>query len=278
MPYPDPPLALVVCEIRFPEVEPMGDESRAIIRHHVHERLPISDKQIQDVVTFQFSPAGAATAPAAEKTVLPRFMSRERTSALVVDASRIVVETTVYPGYDDFRDLIVRAVAGIEEALSPEGVVRIGLRYIDEIRIPAVDTLPGEWHGYIDEALLATVAPDFLSATGLTPEAWQGFVRYSTGPGSALQVRYGSASGHAVPPDGPTRRDDPPPPGVFFLLDSDSYWEAKAEIPEFKSDFIMPLCDRLHEPTRAIFEAVSTDRLRDEVYGGYFPSDAEGEA
>lgn len=269
LPYQHPPLALVVCEIRFLEVDTITDDARMLIRDHVRPMLPLSEKQIQDIVTFQYNPA-APVASAMEKTVLPRFMSRERTSALVVSPSSMVVETTIYPGYDNFfRELLAQSIRGVAEALRPDGVMRVGLRYIDEIRVPEVDSVPGQWHGYINEALLATVAPEFLSATGLTPETWQGFVRYSTGPGSALAVRYGPATGHAVPPDGPTRRPKAPPPGVYFLLDSDSFWEAEAGVPEFEAEAILNICDHLHDPTRAIFEAVSTDRLRNEVYGGY---------
>lgn len=274
LPYRNPPLALVACEIRFLEVEDLGDGARRTIRDHVRPRLPLSEKQIRDTVTFQFDPV-APTAPAAEKVVLPRFMSRERTSALVISPTNMVIETSVYRGYEGFRDLIERSIRGIEEALEPDGVIRIGLRYIDEIRVPDVESLPGDWHGYIHEALLATVADEFLTETGLTPEAWQGLVRYSTGPASALQVRYGPGSGYAVPPDGPTRRANPPEPGAFFLLDSDSYWEANEGVPEFRGDYILELCDHLHAPTRAIFEAVSTDRLRADVYGGYVEATSE---
>lgn len=267
LPYRNPPLALVVCEIRFPEIEGVSEAAKRSMRDVVRDRLPLIENLTEDVVEFRVGP-DAAGVPTTSRQHVPRLTTRDRTSALVVNPSRMVVETTVYPSYDDFRDLLARSVDAVASVLEPDGVLRIGLRYIDEIRVPAVDATPGNWTGYIDDALLATVSEEFLTATGLTPELWQGVVRYSTGHDSALTVRYGPGAGHAVPP-GPTRRRDLPPPGPFFLLDSDSFWEANSEVPEFDPEPIMALCDRLHPPTRAIFEAVSTDKLRNEVYGGY---------
>jgi uncharacterized protein (TIGR04255 family) len=183
-----------------------------------------------------------------------------------VNPAAAVLETTVYEGYENFRALIEGAVTAVEAAVRPDGILRVGMRYIDEIRVPSITELPGDWSGYIDSHFLATVDPALLAETKLTPELWQGFVRYSTGVDSFLQVRYGPMDGYAVNPAGPTRRPNAPPPGPFFLLDSDSFWEPRDEVPEFSVQAVLDACDRLHPPTRSIFNAVSEPKLEEEVY------------
>ena len=100
----------------------------------------------------------------------------------------------------------------MERISQPNGVLRIGLRYIDEIRVPGIDSAPGDWRGYIDEHLLAATDPAFIPAS-LRPSEWLGLVQYQTAPDSMLTLRYGPQSGYAVDSEGPTRRRDPHPRG-----------------------------------------------------------------
>lgn len=164
--------------------------------------------------------------------------------------------------------MIMEVVRALGEVSRPDGVLRIGLRYIDEIRVPEIDDVPGDWRGYIDDHLLAAANPDFIPPS-LQPAVWQGLVQYKTTNDSTLTVRYGPQSGHAINPKGATRRKNPPTAGPFFLLDSDSFWQAEDEVPEFEADSIMERCDMLHGPTREFFQIAVSDRLRNEVFEAY---------
>ena len=262
MPYPNPPLVLTVCEIRFPElVRSMASDVRERIKAAVKSDLPLHETITDQVIDF--TPEG----PRATAQQLPRFTTRDRTSSMVVTRSTVSIETTAYDGYEGFRSLIELAVSSIVDNIEIDGLSRVGLRFIDEIRVPSIKDMPGNWTGYIDNHLLATVSDEFLAETNLTPQAWQGNVRYSTRTDSTLALRYGPQVGHATDPNGPTRRLNTKPPGVFFLLDSDSYWEARDSIPEFTVAEVMRHCDELHPHTRAVFDAVCTERLRHEVFG-----------
>jgi uncharacterized protein (TIGR04255 family) len=260
---PNAPLAIAALELRFPEQpQAVGPQARRLMRDILRPVLPLIENVTENTIEFGL---GAPT-PQTSKRTFPKFVNRTRTSALVVNPSTMVLETTVYEGYEGFRALFEEAVTAVEAAIRPDGILRVGIRYIDEIRVPSITALPGDWSGYIDRHFLATVDPELLEQTGLTPELWQGFVRYSTGLDSALQVRYGPANGHAVNPAGPTRRVNAPPPGPYFLLDSDSFWEPNNEVPEFDVSTILDACDRLHPATRSIFNAVSEPKLVEEVY------------
>lgn len=259
-PFPNAPLVLVALEVRFPEVESAATRAGQI-RELVRSALPL--RETMNVHTIQIGPGGS---PAITQQVFPRFITRDKTTAFTINPASVVIETTNYDGYTPFRDLIALCMTAAQSALAPDGMNRIGLRYIDEIRVPTVSTLPGDWSGWISDHLLAAVDATFLADTKLTPKVWQGHVQYSTGTDATLALRYGPAEGFAVQPEGPLRRLKSEAAGPYFLFDTDSYWEADNSVPEFDADAIIECCDALHAPTRAIFDVVTTKRLRDEVF------------
>ena len=265
-PFSNPPLVLTVLEIRYPELsEGFGESARRQMGEAVRDRLPLLEPMVEEQVNV--SVGGPVPAPPSfqRRTVL-RFSTRDRTTALLVKPDALVIETTAYEGWEEsFRPLIAEVVRALERISRPNGVLRVGLRYIDEIRVPGIESAPGDWREYIDEHLLAAADPGFIP-DGLRPSEWSGVVQYRTAPDSMLVVRYGPQSGYAVDPASPTRRRAPHPPGLFFLLDSDSYWHDAAEVPEFEAVWICEQCDLLHQPVREFFRTVVTDKLRDEVF------------
>jgi uncharacterized protein (TIGR04255 family) len=265
-PFVNAPLALTVLEIRYPELpDGVGRRTQAKLRDALRSHLPLVENMTEEQIEVAL---GAPMPAAVQRRTFPRFVSRDRTTALVVKESALVVETTTYGGWhESFRPLIVDVIGSLVQACRPDGVLRVGLRYIDEIRVPGIDSVPGDWRGYIDEHLLAAADPGFIPDI-LRPTVWQGIVRYRSSDASTLTVRYGPQLGHAVDPRGATRRKNAPPAGPFFLLDSDSAWEASDDVPEFSTEAIAGICDELHEPTKAFFQIAVTDKLRDEVFGG----------
>lgn len=255
---PNAPLVLAALEVKYPELTPaQAHAARPAIREAVRGDLPLMENINENI--FALGPEGPM--PAQTRT-FPRFTTRDRTTALAITSQAAVVETTDYNGFDAFLGLIQVVMQAVEDAVQPDGIVRVGMRYIDEIRVPTVTELPGDWTGYIDNHLLAAASPNFLAKTDLQPRVWQGLVQYSTGKDQALQVQYGPQEGYAVDPNGPTRRKDAARPGPFFLLDSDSWWQPSDEVPAFTAEKVTDVCRRLHPPLRHIFGVVSLDRLR----------------
>lgn len=255
---PNAPLVLAALEVKYPELTPgQAHAARPAIRDAVRSALPLMENINENL--FALGPDGPM--PAQTRT-FPRFTTRDRTTALALTSQAAVVETTNYDGVDAFLELVRLVMEAVENASPPDGILRVGMRFIDEIRVPTVTELPGSWTGYIDDHLLATVSPDFLAKTELEPKAWQGLVQYATGPDQVLQVRYGPQEGYAVDPNGPTRRKNPARPGPFFLLDSDSWWQPSDEVPAFTAEAVTAACLRLHPPLRHIFNVVSLDRLK----------------
>lgn len=257
--YPNAPLVLVALEVRYPE--PAQALTGAALRRAVRDILPIPGSATQQTITL----GGAA--PLVEQRAFPRLMSRDRTAALVVTDEALVIETTTYESYEEHRRLIERVVSAVADVIQPDGVQRVGMRFIDEIRVPEVVEPPGQWENWIAGGLLVPLAPDVqVGSERFKPRTWQGVAVYDAGAGYAVTLKYGPQVGFAVPPDGPTRRRSSPPPGLFFLLDSDGAWTPQNEVPEFTTEMILEACDTIHEPLSALFKAVGTERLIKEVF------------
>ena len=147
-------------------------------------------------------------------------------------------------------DIVLQARLAIA---TPAGVERIGLRYIDEIRVPAENGGSAPvWNQWVDASLLG---PAHIGADlGLAPAVNEGVFVFSGSSDHAVVLRYGAQSGYAVQST-PDLRRPLPPPGPLFKLDIDSFWQ----------ELILRQADALHEPVRGVFESVITDRLREEV-------------
>lgn len=260
--YPNAPLALVAAEIRFPESttdRTLPMTLLRIFRDALGDEWVIETRKMQQA-SVTIGPAGMV--PQALTSVsVPRFTVRDRTLAVALTEDSMTIETTRYHHYPTFRSVLAKAAAAAAEVLTPDGVARIGLRYIDEIRVPGfLQEGLAEWHEWLNASLLA---PDLLGMAeeGYKSAGWEGLVQYETGPNQKLVLRYGARSGYVVNPTGPLRRPHPPASGPLFFLDFDCFWEPE-DIPEFDVDAVMTTWDRLRTPIRTLFDHLITDKLR----------------
>lgn len=264
--YPNAPLALVAVEVRFPQVSgartPPMPLQRAF-RDLLGESWVIESVKTQKV-EFAFGPSGPGQ-QSIQQAIVPRFTVRDRTLAVALTDESLTVEATSYRHYPDFREVLERTLGAAEELLRPDGVARVGMRYIDEVRVPGIsEAASGSWQEWLDASLLPPKLASMIE-DGFAPIGWEGAAQYEAGPGRSLVLRYGVRSGYAVAPDGPLKRPGAPPPGPFFLLDFDSFWQP-SDIPEFNAEQLLETCDELRAPVRTLFDLVVSDRLRDEVF------------
>jgi uncharacterized protein (TIGR04255 family) len=204
-----------------------------------------------------------ATVPALELEHFPRFMNREGTISISVRKEALVIEASDYPGWETFSEMAARALAARTEVAPVVGVERIGLRYIDEIRVP--NGAVTDWSEWVSPSLLNPPLPTEID---MPVSQWQGVAIYGVQPGNALVLRYGPRDGHAVDPSSDLRRTKQADGGHFFLMDIDSFWAPDRTVPKYDADEVASICNKLHQPVRALFESLITDRLRDEVLRG----------
>jgi uncharacterized protein (TIGR04255 family) len=255
--YPNAPVVLVAFEIRHPTAPSLSPAQLRKIKQRLGTTAPIlrSGKitNIEGVI-------GAADEPTVRVEEFPRLISRDSTLSVSFREGSIVIETTRYRGWERFRKLIEDVLNVRLEVGDLDGVERVGVRYIDELRVP--DQTDSSWQQWVDASLLGPTQVG--EKLGLQPTQWQGITIFTSGTDRTVALRYGPREGYAVDPGGELKRPAPAP-GPFFLLDIDSFWMPRDEVPEFDVEELMPIAEELHSPVRKLFEGLITDELREDV-------------
>jgi uncharacterized protein (TIGR04255 family) len=256
--YPKAPVALVVIEARHSASEALEPGQLQRLRSMVSTSFPLSQP-----VTQQKFEVAAGGAPVLQSQFSPRYVTRDQMTAVTFNTDSLVVETTNHQGFSHLMDLI-KIVVKARQSVSPvEGLLRLGIRYVDEIRVPdSMEDLSG-WRDWIEPSLLGPV--NLAKDLNFVAEQWQGVAVFDIGQDRKLVVRYGPREGFAVAPGAPLQRATPPP-GPFFLLDTDSFWSASGDVPEFEVDKILGLASNLHDAASTLFENLVTEKLKEEVF------------
>lgn len=252
--YPNAPLVLVSVELRHPTAEPLGSRKLSAIKRHVSQRMPIPAPVKQ--VTLTLTPDGQRQ----EEGSTPRYMTRDRTSAITFGTDRIAVETTNYDRFEVLQELVDLAVEARQKYAPVDGVDRIGMRYINELRLE-VDR-PDDWDNWLSPALTGPTRP--AAPIGMDVTYWQGVAVYGNPVGAGVVVRHGTFQGYAVDPGGELKRPSPPP-GQFFLIDIDSYWTPEGGTPVLDLESARDQLNGIHRAGQQMFESLITERLRKEV-------------
>lgn len=257
-PYSSDTLRFVAAEVRYPPADHFANEVPADLRRLVEARFPIQESATQLTVTV-----GQISQPA-QATMIHRFLQRDRLASLSISRDAVTLETTAYERWESFHQLFVSMVEAIEQSNRPAGVTRIGLRYIDEVRLPDPPAAPQGWQGWLDDRL---VGPFLLNDGARGPDQGTIVLQFGTAPGYLTVLRAAPVpSGRAVQEEGPLRVPFRTPDSAYFLLDTDASWADPSRlVPEFRAPEISQTLENLHRPCHALFESVITDRLRREV-------------
>jgi len=267
--YPNPPVVLVALEVRHPTSEPLTSSEERAIKSHLGARLPIA--RTAQLASFQMV-AGSLVAPTPNVETFIRYMDRKSTVAVSFRRDAMTVEASVYPGWDEFQVIIAEAIDARMRVAPVDGVERIGVRYIDEIRVPSDGGEP-TWGDWVSSSLLP---PKPSEPVDLQLTQWQGVAVYGGQPGHTLILRYGPMTGFAVDPSSELRRGKPADGGKYFLMDIDSFWTPDGSVPELDRDNVLRTCNDLHRPVRSLFEGLIQPKLRDEVFRSHESDAATG--
>lgn len=253
--YAHAPIAMVVAEIKHPIAADLTPVELQLIKASLGDTVPIA--RTEDVIQISFPAPGAPT-----PSKLYRFVSRDLHQSVSFKNDAIVIESTDYPGWNTFRSLIERALNVRHDTSSVDGLERIGLRYLDEIRVPAADA-EIDWSQWVSTELLG---PHSMAANlGLPVTNRQGIAVLEGSDADTFVIRYGTGEGQAYVSSASLRRIEENT-GPFFLIDGDGSWTPIGQgIPEFSVSEIIETLERIHAPMHAIFESLITERLRNEV-------------
>ena len=250
--FANAPLAFVACEIRFPLAPKLtGDGSLESLTEVFADTLPIPE-----IVTFRSIPEMDASGDPERQL---RFLNKQRTTSVSVTRNSLVVETTDYGEWKDFKPHVLEAVQAVRESVKIVGAERVGLRYIDEIRIPDRITDVSGWSGWINNDVLGHIDP----MPGYTPESFQTVIELS-GPNGQIIVRYAALDGVGVVSNQPLKRQIQATEGPFFVIDTDSYRDTPGEeMLSFTTRELATVLDELHEPVGTTFQNAITDKSRE---------------
>jgi len=270
MEYPNPPVVFVALEVRLPPesgTRPFLLADQRDLQRSLAGTVDdgwVVDRLQPQALHFTFSPGGVVQAPIPPTAgpvpgappSLPRLVSRSKTTAITFAPAAIILETTAHRSWEHLRSILDVTVEFAAERLTPDGYVRLGLRYVDEIRVPTGDASPTDWSRYLSSTLVAPPAP-----SGFESENWQSVIQYSSLDERHLTLRYGLAPSSVVQTGSALRRPAGAPDGPCFVVDTDAF-VVPSDIPPFDAGEIVAACDRLHGPISELFESLVTSELR----------------
>lgn len=260
--YLNAPVVLVALEVRHPTTDPLTPSQRNTVKQRLSSHAPIMRSVQLQRLTVAQAVGGPSSTPEWRSEEFPRYFSRDNTMAVSMRAEALAIETTRYVGWELLRAVVADAFKA-RRAIGVDGVERVGLRFVNEIRVGG-DHEQG-WAAWVDQTMLGPAhAGDDL---GMAASRWQGTAVFTPGPERTVVLRYGSREGFAVDPGGELKRSTPTP-GRFFLIDIDSFWTPDDGIPEFDVKTLLDTCDELHSPVSKLFERLITDHLREQVLRG----------
>jgi uncharacterized protein (TIGR04255 family) len=266
--FPNPPLRLVSFELRFPIL-------RRIATRGVWDAFEeVLANDLPDVELLVGKEDESELPSDSSQPVLRRRTAR-RDWAVTLRYGGLTVETTAYSSYEKMRAIITAAVAALRPVVSVASVTRLGLRYINEVRVPGIKGRIADWKPYVNPVLLAATEdrPPGLVTSWL--EGGLGF--HSERGGEHTYLGFGPLPSSWIEPDGVLQLREMTDP--CFLLDIDSFLGKPARSPiATTEEEILSAVDRLHDSVEDVFIWSITERLREAVLRVPFPKDHEGKS
>ena len=263
-PYRHAPLIYVILQVTHPVSMPIGRGEEAALKAKFAGRLPLTSREQVTQFEMQARADGGQPNTRALTEEHLRLSARDKRTSVTYAPSSITIETTKYETWDDLRALAETGLAARMDVAPVDGVERIGLRYVDEVRIPG-DERP-DWRSW-SEPQLAPPALE-VAAGALVVQQQQSVVQYATErAGVSVVLRYGAVDGPSVIQAIPLVRPEAPSSSPFFLVDTDASWTPGpgAEVPPLDPGSVLAEADVLHSYVKELFEASLTDQLRSEV-------------
>ncbi|WP_405933698.1 TIGR04255 family protein [Streptomyces sp. NBC_00827] len=233
-----PPVSLVVCQVRH-ETQPAACSPSAVLGidaaldwdTRLEEHQPIS-AVLADSDTGAPPPAGAAVRGW-------RMQSIDGEWTVTVQSDHFAIETSRYPGWEEFRRRANILIEAVQAAAQPEIEQRIGLRYVNQLQHPDI-AQPADWRSLIGDALYQDT---LYTSTGEDLQAVMQVVDLQPEPAHRMVMRHGFQ-----------RRE-----GLAYILDTDC---SRQKQRAFDADAITTSLERLHHMARSAFVWATTKNLR----------------
>ena len=251
-----PPVALVTAELRFTDSPRLRQQDTldaiAIACEH---RFPIAEP----ITGMAVAPTGLAAAPqpVARQSVVLR--NAQSTEALTLTSNSLTYETTAYRDFDDLVGVVNDACRTLITAGVAPALTRVGLRYINEVRVREPMSEVRAWSDWIAPGVLGTLS---VAPEGVPVRALQAAVSFDLGNGGGLQIGYAAVPQGSVVNHRFLKRP-PFEPGPFFGMDFDGFCEFSVDPAKFLDpDLVARVLRGVHGPISEAFQRSLTDNSR----------------
>ncbi len=146
--YKKPPVVEALCEFQFMPGQPWDLTIPGLIYEKTKNDFP--DKQQQVGIGFQFRPTERGVEQKAEPAP-PRmqFHRKDKTALIQVAPDLLAVNQLVpYPNWEKFKPVILKNLEIYLSIAKPKGFKRIGLRYINKVKIDSESVELNEYFNF----------------------------------------------------------------------------------------------------------------------------------
>lgn len=234
------PLTQVICQVRFSPILRIGAEQPASFQEAIRSQFPIFE--VEQSFSFQV-PVHAQPDATPSFQMAPnafRFTSADGHSSVTLAQDFFALATDRYTVWEDFANHLELVSETIKEEYSPAPILRVGLRYVNELD-------PERLGLAALEDVLALLRPELTSS--FRTDAWSIPKSFTTqmeldDDGDTLAIRLG------LPPFSSES-------SRALVLDFDYYNETTSTL-----DDLIPRCKRFHDVIYDAFRwAVAEDKL-----------------
>lgn len=251
-----PPVVLVTAQVLFTDSPRLRQQQNLdAIAIALESRLPFAE---------QVTGMGAENpGPGLPPRMAPRtgmvLRNADNTESLTLTSSSLTFETTAYRDFDHFKTGLLTGCRALVAAGVRPALRRIGLRYINEIRVPEPVNNVRDWAPWIYPGVLGLVS---VSADTVPVRAIQGAVAFDLGNGGGLNAGYAALNdGTVVNPQFLVRA--PFPAGPSFVFDLDGYCEFGLDVNvQLDEAVVADILSPVHGHIGAAFQRSITDKAR----------------
>lgn len=256
--FPNAPLALVAAEIRFTDAARLRQQqTKDEVAIALEERFPFAEPLQRGELTLSLTPGGAQ--PQIQERLGVVLKNASSTETLTIMSESLTYETTAYAHFDELLEAVTAACDALFAAHVRPALQRVGLRYIDELRVPETVTDVRHWRKWIDGRLVnqLELGPEDYPATTM-----QSVSTYDLGEGKGLNFRCAALNqGPIVVPQFLKRPLIES--GPFFVLDFDGFHDFTGQDSvSLNSQVVRESLSTVHIPCGTAFQRSITDEAR----------------
>ena len=259
--FPHSPLALVAAEIRFTDAARLRQQqTKDEVTIALEGRFPFAEPLQQ--ADFNLTPGAS---PQIQQRVGVVLKNAASTETLTIMSESVTYETTTYTSFDELLEPVVAACDALTSSKVKPALQRVGLRYVDEVRVPEPIIDVRQWSKWIDRQLIGQlmVGPEDHPAT-----MTQSVTTFDFGHGRGLNFRSAALNGGPIVVSHflkrPVIRSGP-----FFVLDFDGFQDfTRSQAVPLNSDVVREALSSVHVPCGTAFQRSITDDARQLFRGG----------